>query len=216
MPPPKQKPVAATFFPGRRRRSSVTPAFMSATNRDGGAAPSGHRFELVGERPRTALLRQQVDRQRRVSAPREAPCHGTDRIVEPAVLVDHQHAPTRPSRRRPCTQQSSLPWPTKRDLAGLGRRYLVTRHTTIGRRSGAGWNTHRRFRPIHYGSREQGRGRARHPTRAIPTGAAPRDGKRAHRHGLRRSLPLGSAGSPSRLDPSSDSRRPIVLPEGTT
>ena len=40
MPPPKQKPVAATLFPGRRRRSSVTPAFMCATNRDGGAAPS--------------------------------------------------------------------------------------------------------------------------------------------------------------------------------
>ena len=40
MPPPKQKPMAATFFPGTRRRSSVTPAFMSATNRDGGTAPS--------------------------------------------------------------------------------------------------------------------------------------------------------------------------------
>jgi hypothetical protein len=40
MPPPKQKPVAATFFPGSRGRSSVTPASMSATKRAGGAAPS--------------------------------------------------------------------------------------------------------------------------------------------------------------------------------
>jgi len=40
MPPPKQKPVAATFFFGSRRRISDTPAFMSATKRDGGTAPS--------------------------------------------------------------------------------------------------------------------------------------------------------------------------------
>ena len=40
MPPPKQKPVAATRFPGSRRRSSVTPAFRSATKREGGTAPS--------------------------------------------------------------------------------------------------------------------------------------------------------------------------------
>jgi hypothetical protein len=35
MPPPKQKPVAATFLPRTRRRSSDTAAFMSASKRAG-------------------------------------------------------------------------------------------------------------------------------------------------------------------------------------
>jgi len=37
MPPPKQNPTAASFFPGTRRVSSSMPAFMSATNRSCGA-----------------------------------------------------------------------------------------------------------------------------------------------------------------------------------
>ena len=36
IPPPKQKPVAPIFFAGRRRLSSVTPHFMSATKREVG------------------------------------------------------------------------------------------------------------------------------------------------------------------------------------
>jgi hypothetical protein len=40
MPPPKQNPIAATFFPGSRRLSSVTPGLMSATKRAVGTAYS--------------------------------------------------------------------------------------------------------------------------------------------------------------------------------
>jgi hypothetical protein len=40
MPPPKQKPIAASPLPGRRPASSVTPAFMSSSKRSGGAPDS--------------------------------------------------------------------------------------------------------------------------------------------------------------------------------
>ena len=108
MPPPKQKPVAATFFPGTRRRSSVTPAFMSATNRDGGTAPSAAMASNSSANDfGAALLREQVDRERRVPARGETSSDRADRVVEPAVLVDHEHATTRPACRRPRTDQPS-------------------------------------------------------------------------------------------------------------
>ena len=37
MPPPKQKPIAASFFRLTRRSSSVTAAFMSASKRSAGS-----------------------------------------------------------------------------------------------------------------------------------------------------------------------------------
>ena len=40
MPPPKQKPIAASLRPRTRRLSSPTPAFMSSTKRSGGICDS--------------------------------------------------------------------------------------------------------------------------------------------------------------------------------
>ena len=114
MPPPKQKPVAATFFPGSRRRSSVTPAFMSATNREAGrtrARPSPR------TRPRTTSCRPppRAGRSRgRSSGLGEAARDRADRVVEPAVLVDHQHTAAR--RRAEAQAPISLRPPGARNV----------------------------------------------------------------------------------------------------
>jgi hypothetical protein len=160
MPPPKQKPVAATFFP-REPAAKLRHARLHVRHeaRRWSGAERSHGFELVGERPRTALLGQQVDRQRRVATGREVPRDRTDRVVEPPVLVDHQYATASPACRRPGAHQPATPWPAKRDLAGLTRGDLDLRRLRFARRSGAWRSSRQGLGMLHHGSCEQGRSR---------------------------------------------------------
>src|SRR6185503_12017597 len=66
-----------------------------------------------------ALLREQVDRERRVATRGEAPGDRADRVVEAAVLVDHEDAAPGPRRRRPGTPQGP---PQRAAKGGLARR----------------------------------------------------------------------------------------------
>jgi hypothetical protein len=97
---------------------------MSASKRSGGTLARMAALGLVADRRRTALLGEQVDRQRRVARRREAARDHADVVGEAAVLVDHQHAAHRIGRGgERGHQRAARSWERDR-LRGDGRPFL--------------------------------------------------------------------------------------------
>ncbi len=137
--------------------------------RCGSRPERSHRLELVRERRGSALFRQQVDRQRRVAARRQAARDSANRVVQPSVLVHHQHTATRLGCGRPGAHEPPALRPAEHDLASRSRRGLGLSRLRLRRRSRSRRDPHPRPCLVGQNRSEQRRGRrAAQPEQSQP------------------------------------------------
>jgi hypothetical protein len=102
MPPPKQKPIAATFLPGTRRRQlRHARLHVGVEARRVDLREDRRDLRLVADLRRAALLGQQVDREGRPAVRGHPAGDVADVVGEAAVLVDDEHGAAGALRRRP-------------------------------------------------------------------------------------------------------------------
>ena len=172
MPPPKQKPIAASRS-GRNRGVQLAHAGLHVRdeplNRD--LRQCGGDLGFAWERGGAALARKQVDRERRVPGGGEAARDRADVVVEPAVLVYHEQPAARGHRRGPRAHQRHAVRPVPRDRHGGDGRPVGRRRARGGGRGAASTGRPRGGRAEHHTGRRAGDAEQPEPPHCLP----PRD-----------------------------------------